>query len=382
MATPIPSALITGGCGFVGRAIVQRLTTTHPETSITVLDLRAPSTDAAIPGVDHISADITSASRMTDILQAVHPTLVIHTAGIVPAGSSRYAPTSAEREAVKRVNIEGTRTTLRAAQAAGATAFVYTSSCTVVTDDVRTALPHMTEALPTGFATLVYGASKAAAEALVLAASSRPAPGSGGGFSTCALRPSMVFGPGDTQVLPPIHACIAAAQTPFVLGDGENLYDFTHVENVAHAHVLAAENLLRHANDRASGRGKAVSAAAGEAFFISNAEPVPFRDFCLAVWAEFGHVPPYTVYIPASVAWWAGYAAEWLMRGATWLTGTKKTAALSRGAVEDACGVRYACIEKARATLGYVPIIGLVEGLRESCREYKERLKTAEGKRG
>ncbi|KAK5146520.1 hypothetical protein LTR04_001031 [Oleoguttula sp. CCFEE 6159] len=154
---------------------------------------------------------------------------------------------------------------------------------------------------------------------------------------------------GDTQVVPSIHACIVKGETPFIVGSGDNLYDFTFVTNAADAHVLAVENLL------------GPKTAAGEAFFISNQEPVPFRDFCLAVWAEFGHVPPYQVHIPATVAWFAGYLAEW----ATRLTGSSAT--LSRGSVKDACGTRYASGQKAKKALGYSPRIGLVDAVRLSC---------------
>jgi nucleoside-diphosphate-sugar epimerase len=95
---------------------------------------------------------------------------------------------------------------------------------------------------------------------------------------TCVLRPSVLFGKGDTQLVPPIHACLAKQETPWVVGDGTNLWDVTYVENVADAHVLAAENLMSS------------KTAAGEIFFIQNNEPIPFRDFTLEVWKNFGHV--------------------------------------------------------------------------------------------
>lgn len=183
---------------------------------------------------------------------------------------------------------------------------------------------------------------KTAAEALVLNASDET-------LATCALRPSVLFGPGDYQLIPSVHACIAKGETPFVVGDGENLWDVTYVGNVADAHVLAAENLLSKRT------------AAGEAIFISNEQPVPFRDFCLEVWKNFGHYPPYVVHIPVSLAVLVGYIAE----AVTWVTGTPTT--LSRGSVLDACGTRYCSGEKARKVLGYKPRVGIEEGIRTSC---------------
>lgn len=168
-------------------------------------------------------------------------------------------------------------------------------------------------------------------------------------MTTCALRPSLLCGPGDTQVIPSIHACIAKCETPFVIGDGFNLWDITHVSNVADAHVLAIENLLSSRT------------AAGEVFFIQNNEPIAFRDFCIAIWAHFGHIPPYEVRIPESLAYLAGLVSEMV----TWLMGT--TATLSRGSVRDACAIRYANGTRAKNILGYEARIGIEEAVRLSC---------------
>lgn len=170
------------------------------------------------------------------------------------------------------------------------------------------------------------------------------------GLATCALRPSVVFGPGDPQTIPSLHACISKGETPFVSGNGENLWDVTYVGNVADAHVLAAENLLSN------------KSAAGEAIFVSNEEPIAFRDFCLAVWSAFGHCPPFAIHIPVSIAAFAGYIAELV----TFFTGTPAT--LSRGSVHDACAVRYCNGEKARRLLGYRPKVGIEKGIHISCR--------------
>lgn len=127
------------------------------------------------------------------------------------------------------------------------------------------------------------------------------------------------------------------------------MWDVTYVSNVADAHVLAVENLL------------SAKTAAGEAIFITNEQPLPFRDFCLAVWREFGHYPPFHVHIPQNVAVFAGLIADWV----SWLSGTATT--LSRGSVEDACATRYSRGTKARILLGYMAKIGIEEGIKRSC---------------
>lgn len=184
---------------------------------------------------------------------------------------------------------------------------------------------------------------KTAAEALVLSSNAPD-------FRTCALRPAPVFGPNDPSCIPTIYACISKFETPFIVGSGLNLSDFVYVSNVADAHVLAVKNLV-----------SAHPTAAGQTFFISNGEPVPFRDFCLAVWKGFGHIPPFQIQIPKGLAWTLGCLAECM----TWVMGTQAT--LSRGSVKDACAIRYANLNKARRLLGYVPRIGLEEGIKEAC---------------
>ena len=168
-------------------------------------------------------------------------------------------------------------------------------------------------------------------------------------MSTCVLRPSVLFGEGDYQLIPSIYTCIAKRETPYVVGDGTNLWDVTYVGNVADAHVLAAENLISS------------KTAAGEAFFIQNNEPISFREFCLEVWKNFGHVPPFEIHIPQDLAWFLGLVSEWL----TWISGSPTT--LSRGSVKDACSMRYASGEKARRILGYEARIGIEDGIRRSC---------------
>lgn len=175
-------------------------------------------------------------------------------------------------------------------------------------------------------------------------------------MATCALRPSVLCGPGDYQLVPAIHACIAKSETPFIIGLGDNLWDVTHVSNVADSHVLAVENLMT------------IRTAAGEAFFIQNNEPITFRDFCLAIWAHFGHTPPFEIRIPMWLAYFAGLVCEIV----TWVTGTTTT--LSRGSVRDACAIRYASGDKARTILGYEARIGMEDAIRLSCEVSRDNI--------
>lgn len=333
--------LVTGGHGFVGSAIVRSLIAHHPEWRIFVLDINpTPLNGPFSTKVGFVEADILQPAQLQNAVVGVQPDVVIHTAGFVPELAERY-----HRRLEKKcfqINVEGTRNVLEATRLVGCPAFIYTSSCTTVVDDWRNQYPNMDESWPTSTHSSIYAESKVAAEELVFAANDQK-------LLTCILRPAVIFGEGDTQLVPPNHACIAKWETPFIVGDGHNLWDVVYVGNVADAHVLAAENLLGE------------KTAAGEAMFIQNNEPISFREFQLAVWRNFRHYPPFEVAIPQSLCWLLGLLAEWV----TWVFGT--TATLSRGSVMDACATRYASGDKARRILGYEAGVGLEDGLRRSC---------------
>ncbi|OJD31145.1 nad-binding protein [Diplodia corticola] len=368
--------LITGGCGFLGRHIVSAFLSQHPSHEYTVIDVSPlPTSPPDLSNVHYAQVDIRDREAVRRAFAAARPTAVVHSAGIVPSGPSRYS--QQDRRHVFEVNVDGTRNVLDAAMEYGSVrAFVYTSSSTVLGDDLSREVPNASEQVEDASRKRwVYGESKTHAENLVLAAN---CPSTAQPFLTTALRPSVLFGPGDTNLVPPIHALIASrVATAVTLGSGFNLYDVTYVTNAADAHVLAVQNLLLAAALAAtapeplpvsSGGGGDDPSAAGLPIFITNASPIPFRDFCRAVWARFGHHPPLEVRVPVPAARALGSVADavsWALGGGGLWRGPHFS--LSRGAVEDAVGVRYASGERARRLLGYVPRIGLAEGLDLAC---------------
>lgn len=294
---------------------------------------------------------------------------------------------------VKTVNVGGTRHVVEAARKTGCKALVFTSSCCAVTDDMHKSYANIDERWPVAEKSSIYGESKVEAERIVIAANESSNTSRTGNsvaendvekppehslqhpMSTCVLRPSVIFGEGDNQLIPPIHACIAKRETRWIIGDGRNLWDTVYVGNVADAHVLAVENLLYSQSRRKIGAGvdhgvgssvrcgsTGSECAAGETFFIQNNEPISFREFSLAVWKEFGHFPPpFEVPIPEGLGWVLGLIAEVFTR----ISGAPAT--LSRGSVMDACAMRYASGDKARRILGYRPRVGLEPGIKKSC---------------
>lgn len=151
--------LISGGTGFVGSAIVRALAKKHPSCAITVIDRNPPQRQHALPeGIPCMQVDVTSASELNKVFQDARPDVVIHTAGIVPDLADRFSR-RLEKE-VWRVNVVGTQNILNAATEIGAEAFIYTSSCCVVTDDLRSSYANIDERWLTSTSSLIYGESK------------------------------------------------------------------------------------------------------------------------------------------------------------------------------------------------------------------------------
>ncbi|KAE8136225.1 NAD(P)-binding protein [Aspergillus pseudotamarii] len=319
--------LISGGTGFVGAAIARALAEKHPECAITIIDRNPPGPVHTLPdGTEFIKVDVTIQEKVSKAIEQVRPDNIIHAARIVLALSERFGRRLEGH--VWKTNVGGTEHILQATKQSGVKGFIYTSSCCVVTDQMSVPYHNFDEQWPTPPSSLIYGESKAAAEAIVRKESSDT-------MATCSLRPSVLCGPGDDWPGPAIHACIAKGETPFIVGDGQNLWDVTYVTNVADAHVLAAENLM------------SFETAAGEVFCIQNNEPITFRDLCLAIWAHFGHTPSFEIHIRE---------AHWLIF------------------VRDACSVRYASGEKAKLILGLRSQVGIETGVRLTCEDYARRM--------
>jgi sterol-4alpha-carboxylate 3-dehydrogenase (decarboxylating) len=155
-----------------------------------------------------------------------------------------------------------------------------------------------------------------------------------------------------------------AAPRNLHLGPGTNLYDFTYAPNLAHAHVLAALNLLTISPASLSNR----LSAAGKPFFVTNAEPLPFRVFLKMVWKAFdGKESPKGISVPTKVA----LVMVWLSERIAGLTGKKPV--LTTKELGDSLAGRWFDCGRAKEVLGYVPLVGIEEGLREAAKESKTR---------
>lgn len=152
--------LVTGGSGFVGSYTVKAFAERYPTWHIISLDLCLPKAGAfaTVNNFDAITADITNPDNISQAISDAQPDVIIHTAGIVPAITERYARRI--QKTVYRINVEGTRNVVAAAQNAGVRALVYTSSCCAVIDDLRFDYPNIDESWPVSFSSSIYGESK------------------------------------------------------------------------------------------------------------------------------------------------------------------------------------------------------------------------------
>lgn len=181
---------------------------------------------------------------------------------------------------------------------------------------------------------------------------------------TCALRPAGIYGEKDTTFTKKVLEHSSQASPTVLrmqLGENNNLFDFTYVGNIVHAHLLAAFRLLSTYTRYESGKGAPLDneRVDGEAFNVTNDAPIYFWDMTRAAWALTGKVvEPHQVWsLPEGLLGAIGGVAETVMG----LFG--KTPRLTSRMVRYSCMTRYYSSEKAKFRLAYMPIVPVDEGL-------------------
>ncbi|MCJ1386214.1 erg26, C-3 sterol dehydrogenase [Xylographa soralifera] len=340
------TVLVVGGCGFVGHHVVRALLADRSScTSIHVLS-RSPNQNQFADASYH-ACDIASFASVSTLFSTIKPTTVIHTASptVYNAGKDPALFT--------KVNVQGTNNLLACSkESLSVQAFVYCSSAFVVQGRTYSFANESRSLLSGSGRKDPYRQTKALADALVLAANDANH-ANGTSFKTCSLRPSSIFGEGDVQTFPGILAALANRETRYQIGDNTNHFDFVYVENVADAHITAARALLSNA-----------PGVAGEAFFITNDAPMPFWTFVRKVWAVAGHDSSNEriIAIPLWMALAGAIIAEWVYWAATLGKGTFKRPL--REVVEYSGLTKTFDIKKAKERLGYIPKVGIDEGIR------------------
>ncbi|MBU0553119.1 NAD-dependent epimerase/dehydratase family protein [Myxococcota bacterium] len=326
-------ALITGGGGFLGRAITQQLLARGDAARILA---RGAYPEVEALGAEAIRLDLSGDADLRPALEGID--VVFHA-----ASKTGVWGRAAE---FMRSNVDGTERLLAACREAGIGRFIYTGSPSATFDgrDARGA----TEAdcpYPQHFKA-PYPESKAQAERLVLAAN-------GPSFATTALRPHLIWGPGDPHILPRLidrHRKGRLMQ----IGDGDNQVGLTYIDNAAAAHLQAADAL-------APG-----SANAGKAYFITDGEPVALWPWINAFFEGVG-LPPVKRQLSRRKAELLGGALEL----AWWLLRRAGEPPMTRFVAAELAASHWYNLSAARADFGYAPVIEPEEALRRTYAAFK-----------
>ncbi|MDR2340059.1 MAG: NAD-dependent epimerase/dehydratase family protein [Deltaproteobacteria bacterium] len=322
--------LATGGSGFLGgRVLGLLLSGGHEVVAYSRRDIPGGVAKGSKPFLGELS-DPKALREACDGCEAV-----VHCAG----KTGTWGPLAG----YLKVNTEGTSNLLKAAKDAGARLFVHTSTPSVVHQ--AGGLKAADESAPyTGDKGYGYPYSKMLAEKMVLEANRDS-------FRTLALRPHLIWGPGDPHFLPRILDMAKRGRLRYLSG-GPYLVSHTYIDNAAHAHALA---LRRLAED---------DTVAGLAYFIAEPEPMDVKDLVNALLA-CGGLPPVEREVPRWLARAFGTICGFLwaklrLKGEPPMTGfTARQLSTSH----------YFDISRAKTLLGYEPVVGTAEAF-ERLKEY------------
>ena len=316
-------AFVTGGSGFIGTVLLCRLRDEGVEaralarSESSVARVAASGAEPARGDLDDIDA-MAAGAEGCDV--AFHAAAALGEWG--------------RREDFERGNVQGTRNALEAARRAGVRRFVHVGTeAALMAGDPLVNVDETAPLRPDSKAH--YPATKAQAEMAVREAN-------GEGFETVVVRPRLVWGLGDTTILPGLMEAVRAGRFRWIDG-GRHLTSTTHVENTVEGLWLGAT------------RGRP-----GEAYFVTDGEPVVFREFVTELLATQGIAAP-DKEAPAAVARIAGPVLEAVWRA----LGRKSPPPVTRLTYWLSAQECTIDISKARSELGYAPVKTREEGMAE-----------------
>lgn len=319
--------LVTGGGGFLGQALCRALLAQgHAVTSVS--RSRHAALDAL--GVPQLQADLGDRDAVLHAFSQGFEA-VLHNAA--------KAGTWGSLESYYSANVTGTQNVLDACRAHGIRKLVHTSTPSVAHRATHPVEGSTADEVPYGEGVKAhYATTKIEAERRVLAANDAA-------LATVALRPRLIWGPGDTQILPKLVERARSGKIRLVAG-GTNLVDTTYIDNAAQAHVQALAHL------------QVGAACAGKAYFISNGEPWPLRDVLNGL-LRAADAPEVSKSIPFGLAYAIGGVCEALWNTLP-LSGEPP---LTRFLVEQLSTAHWYSMAPAQRGFGYVPQVSMAEGL-------------------
>lgn len=317
--------LVTGGGGFLGSAIVRQLLARGCEVKVAG---RHRYEQVERLGARCLVGDIGDRNFTARACQNVDTVFHVAAKAGIWGSWSEY----------RKVNIEGTINISDSCRRNGVACLVYTSTPSVVFD--RGNIENGDENLAYAQRFLCnYARSKVAAEQYLLEDMHED-------LRVCALRPHLIWGPGDPHLIPRLIERGRKGKLKIV-GDGRNKVDITFVDNAAHAHILAAQSL--HQSSRNS----------GQAYFIGQERPVFLWDWINDLYRELG-IGQLEKKVPFAAAYLAGWVLEILYRMAK----AKREPRMTRFLALQLSRSHYFSHEQAKNDFGYEPLISIEEGKR------------------
>ncbi len=319
----IKNVLVTGGGGFLGKAIVKKLL--EKQKNIVSFSRQFyPELESL--GVKQVQGDLKDKNNVSDALKDMDAVFhVAAKAGIWGDFNDFYA-----------ANVKGTQNIIDACQQHQVSQLIYTSSPSVIFND--TDMENVDETVPYPDQYLTpYQETKAMAEKLVLKTAKL-------GLQTMILRPHLIWGPGDNHVVPGI---VNRAKRLKTIGPTNDRVDTIYVDNAADAHILASEKLFENPS------------LSGSIYFISQDDPVSKWEMANGFLDAAG-LPPIKGHVSARTAYIAGSVFETIYR----LFNIKKDPPITRFAAKEAATSHWFNISKAKNELGYFPKVSNQEGLK------------------
>ncbi|MFH0924928.1 MAG: NAD-dependent epimerase/dehydratase family protein [bacterium] len=317
--------LVTGGNGFLGKYIVEHLL--KRGYKVRVLG-RHRYPDLEKSGVETVQADLADSESIIKACKGIDQ--VFHVAALTGIWGSY--------QNFYNTNVIGTKNIITACKKSGIQKLIYTSSPSVVFDNQDQKGIDETYPCPKRYL-CYYSQTKAMAEQMVIAANATD------GLSTVALRPHLIWGPRDTNLIPRVIDR-ARRRRLIQVGSGQNLVDICYVENAAHAHLLAADHL------------KPDSLVAGSCYFITDGKPVNLWDWINGLLQQLD-LPPIKKRISYKTAWRIGR----MMEGVYKLFCIQREPLMTRFLASQLAKSHYFSIEQAKKELGYRPPVSPEEGI-------------------
>ncbi|MCK5541367.1 MAG: NAD-dependent epimerase/dehydratase family protein [Desulfobacterales bacterium] len=316
--------LVTGGGGFLGKAIVKKLIQKH---FLVKTFSRNYYSELNELGVEQIQGDLLNLNQIINACKGC--SLVFHVAakpGIWGTWDEFFG-----------VNVTGTKNVITACKANSIQRLIYTSSPSVVFDGkdmegVNESIPY-----PEKFEGY-YSETKAIAEKIVRKESSQD-------LQTIILRPHLIWGPEDNHLVPGI---ISRAKSLKKIGRIDDLVDTIYIDNAADAHILAAEKL------------KSDPSLSGSIYFLSQDNPVSKWEMANE-FLKAASLPPIKGRVSAKTAYFAGTIFEFIYK----TFNIKNDPPMTRFAAKELATSHWFDISKAKNELGYVPNVTTEQGLKK-----------------